>query len=192
MSAGMSAGISTGTSVVVDGPGPLRTHRRPTVVVVVLVASFAVMVSGLIAWSRTGPSAAQLRAHTRDAVLISAKQDIATLNTLDYRAVKAGIARWESRSTGKLHDQLAAVTPQEMQLLAAQKKISVGRVISAGLLSLGDDTATVIASVEVTVEDATSPGSAPTLKRNRFTADLARVGGDWRLENLQQVPVNIS
>lgn len=171
-------------------PAPVRHQRR--LAVLVLVASLVVMVSGLIAWSRTGPSAAQLRAQTRDVVLSAAKLDIATLNTLDYRTVKNGIAEWESRSTGKLHDQLAAVTPQEMQLLAEQKKISVGRVVDAGVLSLDNDTATVIASVEVTVKDATSPASTPTLKRNRFTADLTRVGGAWKLENLQQVPVNIS
>lgn len=166
--------------------------HRSLVVSLVLVAGLVVMASGLVAWSRTGPSETQLREQARNAVLITAKQDIATLNTLDYRKVAAGIDEWRSRTTGKLHDQLAAVTEKEMSTLADQKKISVGHVVEAGVLELDKGTATVIAAVEVTVKDANVPDSTPTIKRNRFSADLVRVGGEWKLESLQQVPVNIS
>jgi Mce-associated membrane protein len=42
------------------------------------------------------------------------------------------------------------------------------------------------------VRDGDDTSGPPTVKRNRFTADLVRTGGTWKLESLQQVAVNLS
>jgi Mce-associated membrane protein len=60
------------------------------------------------------------------------------------------------------------------------------------VFSLDGDSATVVASVEVTVQDDTKADATPTVKRNRFSADLVDVHGKWLVENLQQVAVDIS
>ena len=50
----------------------------------------------------------------------------------------------------------------------------------------------MIVSVEITVRDGEDTSADPTVKRNRFSADLALVKGRWKLENLQQVAVSLS
>lgn len=167
-----------------------RSRRWSTLAL--LVAATLVMITGLFAWWQSSGDEDTALAETRDTVLISARQHIQTLNSLDYRSVDKGLKTWLAVTTGTLHDQLAAVGADERQLLADQKKISTGRVVDAAVLDLDDGKATVIASVEITVVDDAVADAQPTVKRNRFTADLVDVKGSWKLENLQQVAVNLS
>lgn len=162
-----------------------RRYALPTIAALVLVAG------SFLWWQAAHDDQLQL-AETRDQVLIEATQNIETMNTLDYRDVDAGLASWMAVTTGTLNDQLSQVGKDEKQLLADQKKISTGKVIDSAVFALDDDTATVVASVEVTVKDDTKPDAEPSVKRNRFTADLVNVKGDWLLESLEQVAVNIS
>lgn len=74
----------------------------------------------------------------------------------------------------------------------ADGRPETGRVVNAAVTDLDDDTATVIAAVEVTVRDGKDADAEPTVKRNRFSADLVRAGGTWKLESLQQVAVDLS
>ncbi len=172
----------------IEEPSPTRRRLRFALV----GAAALVMLSGLFAWWQAAGDDDIARAETRDAVLITARQHIETLNSLDYRSVDEGLDAWLDATTGTLHDQLEAVGADERQLLADQKKISTGKVVDAAVLDLDDDSATVIASVEITVDDDADSAQEPTVKRNRFSADLVDVDGTWKLENLQQVAVNLS
>ncbi|MFD1248683.1 hypothetical protein ACFQ3F_12860 [Nocardioides ginsengisoli] len=137
------------------------------------------------------------RAVLRDRVLIAARHGIETMNTLDYRDLDGGLAAWADVTTGTLHDQLVSTSKPDRALLADQHASSVGTVLDAGVVDLDHDSASVIAAVEVTVTPADEPGdepgdkaaAKPTVKRNRFAADLVKVGGRWLLESLQQVSV---
>jgi len=155
-------------------------------------AAALVFAVGAFLWWSAANDEQLSQAEVRDEVLIAATQHIETMNTLDYREVDAGIEAWMNVTTGTLHDQLAQVGDEERQLLADQKKISTGKVVDSAVFSLDGDTATVVASVEVTVKDDADPAAEPTLKRNRFSADAVKVGDEWLLENLQQVAVNLS
>ncbi|NRQ48728.1 nuclear transport factor 2 family protein [Aeromicrobium sp. YC3-14] len=159
---------------------------------VLLGVALLVAASGSFAWWQTSGDEDRKTAETRDAVLLQARQDIATMNTLDYRKVDAGVKAWGAVTTGTLRDQLTQVSKEDRQLLAEQKKISTGRVVDASVVDLDASSATVIAAVEVTVQDAAKPDSEPTVKRNRFSADIVKVGGRWRIETLQQVAVSLS
>lgn len=153
--------------------------------------------SGSVMWWVTDQDPDRARAQTRNDVLIQARQAISTMNTLDYRKVEDGVKAWGQVTTGTFRDSLTQVSAEDEQLLAEQKKISVGRVVDAAVVDVDVEkgTATVIAAVEVTVQDDATPGSEPTVKRNRFSAELLRDKGDgnrWKLESLQQVAVNLS
>jgi len=154
--------------------------------IVVLIA-----VSGVIAWLTAATSDDLQTARTRDAVTVAAHRGIETLNSLDYQKVDAGLKKWVSVSTGTLADQLGGISSEDRKLLAEQKKVSTGKVLEAAVVNLDSTTATVIAAVEVTVADGTDPDAKPVVKRNRFSADMVLVKGDWKVENLQQVPVNL-
>lgn len=161
--------------------------------VAALVVATVVLASGLFAWWHAARDAEPTGlGDSRDAALIAARTEIETMNTLDYRNVDEGIGAWAEVSTGVLHDQVVAMTPETKQQLADQKTVSVGKVLDAAVLDLTATSATVIASVEVTIQDDAVPDSEPTVKRNRFTADLAKVDGTWLLENIQQVAVSLS
>lgn len=170
---------------------PRRGRRHVWRTLALLVAA-AVMAAGLVDWRHAAHDTTLSLAQQRDAVLIAASSDIAVLNTLDYRHVGDGLTRWAAVTTGTLHDQVGQVSASERKLLADQQKISTGKVVDAAVFSLSGDTATVLASVEVSVQDGTDPSTAPTVKRNRFSASMVEVNGVWLIENLEQVAVNIS
>jgi len=157
-----------------------------------VVVAALVAIGGSMLWWQATHDDDRTTADTRDAVLIEARQNIEVMNTLDYREVDEGVKAWTEVTTGTLRDQLAGVSAEDRKLLAEQQKISVGRVVDAAVIDVDEDSATVIAAVEVSVQDASNPGSDPTVKRNRFTADLLRVGDRWKLESLQQVAVSLS
>lgn len=157
-----------------------------------LALALVIGVSGGLAWfSAANDDEADL-ARDRDAALVAAKQNIATLNTLDYRDVGQGIDAWLAATTGTLHDQFAAVSEDDQKLLADQKKVSTGKVVGAAVLDVDAGTARVIASVEVTVADGDDLSAEPAVKRNRFSADLEKEDGTWKLASLEQVAVDLS
>ena len=157
-----------------------------------LLLALLVAVSGAFMWWQASNDEDLEAADTRDTVLMQTRKNIETINTLDHRKVDEGVKAWSAVTTGTLHDQLARVSTEDRRLLAEQEKISTGRVVDAAIVDLDDTTATVIAAVEVTVADAAKPDSEPTVKRNRFSADVVLVDGRWKLESLQQVAVNLS
>lgn len=176
----------------VSEPDP-GDRRRAAELGILLLAVIA-LAFAVVTWSRAAghDDDAVARADLRDAVLITARSHIETMNTLDYRDIPGGLTAWEKVSTGTLKDQIAATTDDTRQLMADQQKVSSGKVVDAAVVDLTDDTATVIASVEVSVLEGSDLGAEPTVKRNRFAADLVKVGDDWLLEALDQVAVNIS
>lgn len=175
-----------------EAPGDTAGRRRRVSMIALLVASALVMASGLFAWWQASNDDEVDRAETRDAVLIAGRQHIETMQSLDYRKVEQGLKAWDAATTGTLNDQIKAITTDEQKLLVDQKKVSTGKVVDAAVLELDKNTATVIAAVEVTVTDGADPDAEPTVKRNRFSADLVLVRGSWKLENIGQVPVDVS
>jgi Mce-associated membrane protein len=180
------------TSSEPPAPTTRSWSRSELVRMLLLAAAVLLAVSGSAAWWQAAHDESIDAARARDAMLVQARQGIETMNTLDYRSVEKGIDAWASVTTGTLHDQLAAVSAEDRQLLEDQAKITTGRVVDAAVTDLDDKTGTVIAAVEVTVRDGKDGAADPTVKRNRFSADLVRVGGTWKLENLQQVAVDLS
>lgn len=186
-----SDGSASRLTIVSRGEQPERS-RHPLRLVALLLVAAIVMGWGLVTWHRAASDPQTRLAQTRDAVLIAATDHIETLNTLDSRDVDAGLARWRAVTTGTLRDQLTQVDADQRKLLTQQDTVTTGKVVDAAVFSLDDDTATVIASVEVTVRDRSKPKKQPSVKRNRFSADLVLVHGRWLLQNLQQVAVSLS
>lgn len=186
----VGAGPGDGGARTGGGSGSSRTPIELGLAVLAAV----LLVFAVVSWIRAGDhdSAAVDRAELRDQVLITARSEIETMNTLDYRDIDGGLDKWEDVSTGTLKDQIAATDAESRKLMADRKMISTGKVTDAAIVDLTPSTATVIAALEVTVIDTSAPDAAPTVKRNRMAADLVKVGGKWLLEGLDQVAVNRS
>ncbi|WP_300682082.1 hypothetical protein [Nocardioides sp.] len=156
-----------------------------------LAIAAVVLVLAYLSWRQADHSPQRARAELRDSALVEGTQAVEVMNSMDYRHVADGFKAWRDISTGVLHDQLATVGDDEQQLVADQKKITTGHVVQAAVTDLTDSTATLIAAVEITVKPDDGKTEA-TVKRNRFSADLVLVKGQWKVENLQQVAVTTS
>ncbi|WP_370943712.1 hypothetical protein AB5J62_31960 [Amycolatopsis sp. cg5] len=124
-------------------------------------------------------------AQLRDDALQAGREHIAQLSTLDYHDTHAGVTRWLDVSTGTLREQLQHT---DENALAATATVSTGKVLDAAVSDLNAHagTAKLLASVEITVA---KNGVAPGTKRNRFTAQLTKTDGGWKLSALDQIPV---
>lgn len=155
-----------------------------------LAVSVIAVVLTFLSWRDASDDPDRDRAALRDDAMIEGIAAVETMTSMDHRDVEAGIKAWQAVSTGVLHDQLLSVGDDEEEMLASQGKIASGRVVQAALTELTDRTATLLAAVEVTVRDEDA-AKEPAVKRNRFSADLVLVNGHWKIENLQQVAVNL-
>lgn len=174
-------------------PRPSRTQRlRGALPWLVLVVAVVVAALGGRSWWAAEHDDGLHRAAERDAVLVAARTHVATLTTMDSGDVGGGLEAWGAATTGMLHDQMTGIDEGSREMLDALGTTSVGRVVDAGVLELDGATATVLVTVEVTVTDTGDDAAGePTVKRNRFAADLREVDGTWLLENLQQVAVSL-
>jgi Mce-associated membrane protein len=167
-----------------------RKSRVGLAVWLILAVSVVAVVLAFLSWRDANDDPDRDRAALRDNALIEGTTAVETMTSMDGRDVEAGIKTWQGVSTGVLHDQLLSVGDDEEEMLAEQDKIATGRVVQAALTELSDRSATLIAAVEVTVRSV--DGTEETaVKRNRFSADLVLVNGEWKIENLQQVAVNL-
>jgi Mce-associated membrane protein len=172
---------------------PARGKPRVGVLAWLLLGvSVVALVVAFLAWRDADQDPDRDRAAMRDRALIEGTTAVETMTSMDHKDVAAGLEAWQSVSTGLLHDQLTAIGEDEQALLAEQGKVASGRVVQAALTELTDRTATLIAAVEVTVRDDDDESEEPAVKRNRFSAALVLVDGQWKIEDLQQVAVNLS
>jgi Mce-associated membrane protein len=158
---------------------------------VVLVAAAAYAVIGLVVYLNGNDSKTAKSAQARDDALVAARIDIATLNTLDYRNVKAGLQKWLAVSTGAFHDQLSQQAKSVESAIAKAKVATTGHVIAAAVTDLNDarNSAIVIASLD-TVK--TPAGGTSALDRNRYRATMQLVDGVWKVADLSIVAVGLA
>ncbi len=149
------------------------------------------LVTGVLAWRGAGSDDAD-RAERRDQALIEGRRLVETMQTMDPSDLAASLERWHEATAGVLRDQLENVSDDDRQVLLDQQKRSEARVVDAALTKLGGDTAVMLAAVEVTTFGIDDADEEPVVKRNRFAADLVLRDGAWKLENLQQVAVDVS
>lgn len=168
-------------------------HRRRRWLVVMVAATAAAALFAVVAgvlWFNAAHSPGLRVAQARDAAVDAARVDVATVNTLDYRSVRAGIARWASVSTGTLHQQLTQVDAAEVKTITDAKIVTSATVVAVAATAVDPDrgTATVLASVNVRKQPAT--GAAVT-SRNRFELAMQRVGDEWKLADVKIVAVQL-
>jgi Mce-associated membrane protein len=171
--------------------GDRRPRRLGSLALLVppLLALAFVIVAAVL-WERAAHDPGSDVARARDAALVNARIDVATVNTLDYHNVGHGLSRWLAVTTGTLHQQIAQATAHEKQSIAKAHVVTTATVVDAAVTAVDPHrgTATVIASVDV--RKTPSSGRSVT-SRNRFSASMREVGGRWRLASLTPVQVKL-
>lgn len=180
----------TTTDPTTDVP-PAPRRRSRLVAGVALLASAAVLASGLTALLRSGDDDAEAFSRGRDQALVAGTDAVVTLNSLDSASLTQGLARWKAVTTGSLHQDLVKLSSTDRKALSAVGSKSTGTVLRSGLtrLDLRAGTAQAIFLVEVKVRDG---GGQTSTKRNRLQGDLQREDGTWRLSGLTPITVGAS
>lgn len=175
-----------------ESTAPSTVERRRLVLTVAAAAAaalFAVVAGAL--WYTAAHSSNLRVAEARDAAVAAARTDVATVNTLDYHSVRAGLTRWAEVSTGTLRQQLTQVDDAEVKAITDAKAVTTATVVSVAATAVDPDrgTATVLASVNVRKQPAT--GAAVT-SRNRFELAMRSVDGQWKLADVKIVAVQLT
>ncbi len=155
----------------------------------VCAVAIVAVVLAFFSWRSADNDPDRARADLRDKAVIQGTEAVETMNSIDYRDVASGVEAWQDVSTGVLHDQAGRDDPGgPASCWPTRRRSPPGGSSRRRSAILTDRTATLLVAVEVTVrgEDGTVQ---PTVKRNRFAADLVLVKGTWKLENLAQVAV---
>jgi len=116
------------------------------------------------------------------AVLTAARQEAVNLTTISYTSAAHDLDRIVAGATGGLRQQFEGQRAQFPAVLARDKSVSRGRVLSAGLISLSDnnDTARVAIATDATVSTTGGGVTAQSVvKHYRMVMKLQRVGGRW-------------
>ena len=168
--------------------GPLWIARWVLIAAVALVVASAGF-TAVAAWTWWS-SGHDPRALARDEALRAGEQAVTTFNTLDFRRADEGFDRWLAVSTGTLHDDLVQQRRDGVPRLAGAATVTEARVLDAAVTELDEQagTATVIASVEITI---TRDGAPPVPKHDRIEARLNRADGGWKLGEIGQVAVSV-
>lgn len=163
-------------------PGTLRKLVIVFVALTVALSAAAVVVAVRM-------RQAQRTEAERDAVLATARQQVVNMITVDYRQVDLDIQRISRGLTGKLRDDFGSKqAPRLAETVRKAQTVSRGTALSAGVVSLDEDSAEVVVAANSTVQsmrpqDAGKANSAQRLWR--ATLELRRQGDRWLAEKLE-------
>jgi Mce-associated membrane protein len=127
-------------------------------------------------------SAAGARDDRRAEVLHAARQQTVNFTTLDYRHLDRDLGRVLAGSTGDFRKQFRAGTKNLTELVTANKAVSQGEVLEAGLVSSDADSARVLVVADSTVVNTASPKGEK--RHYRIQLDLVRHQGSWLVSDL--------
>jgi Mce-associated membrane protein len=166
---------------------PQQVGRRPIEHVLLFGMLAVVTVLALIGTAVLAPkiSAANTRDDRRAEILRAARQQAVDFTTLDYRHLDRDLALVLKGSTGDFRRQFKAGTKNLTALVTANKAVSTGEVLDAGLVSSDSDSARVLVVADSTVINTSSPKGEQ--RHYRIQLNLVRQNGRWLVSDLSFV-----
>lgn len=166
-------------------PAPGRPWWR-TALLVIPVAVLAALLAA-IGWLASSVADTTHTDDARSAALRAASAEALHLTTISYLTADRDLDRILAGATGGLRTQFAAQRSRFPALLAQQKSVSRGSVLSAGLVSLsgGDSSARVVVAVDAAVSTTSPSGKTQSsLKHYRMVMQLVRSGSRWLVRDV--------
>lgn len=121
----------------------------------------------------------------RQDILAAARQSALNFTSLDYRHYDRDSANVLKGATGDFKEQFAAQTAELTKLVAANKSVSEGQVLEAGITRADERTARVLVVADSRVTNTAAPqGQARTY---RLQLDLVHEGGRWLTSDVEFV-----
>jgi len=153
-----------------------------------LVAALAVLVLALLVTGGVLLSQwqeARAEDERRREVLRAATAEVVAFTTLDYRDIEPSVDRVLEGATGDFKEQFESSRPQLEQLSRDNESVSEGRVLKAGVVSMDEDSATVVVVADSQVTNKSTDEPQP--RHYRLQLDLVLEGDRWLTSDLQFV-----
>ena len=175
------------------GTGDAPVNRTPrarlnfwlTAVALVLLA--AAVVGGVATWQakrHDDRTATQQEAYGQ--VMAAARKQAEAFINIRYDDAQQSMDAVAAGATGKFKDQYASSSKGMITVLKQNKSVMDGRVVWTGVVSLDQDSATVLAATTGTVANV-STSNRPVARNFRLQLQLVKVGGRWLTSDLQWV-----
>jgi Mce-associated membrane protein len=166
--------------------GP-HTGRNLVLGLLVLLLALA-CTTGALAVRRTHDDreAAADAQHRYAVVLGAATAEAKAFVNISFRDARSSIDAVAAGATGRFRAQYDASSPGVLRVLRQHRSVLDGRVVSAGVVDLGTDSATVVAATSGTVSNVRTHDQ-PVARDFRLRLDLVRVGGRWLTSDVEVV-----
>lgn len=148
------------------------------------------LVSGI--QTEGGQSGSGIREETdaeRREVLDAARDLVRNFSNFDYQDPDTTIEAVLAGSTGDFAEAYRAESDGLRRLAREAKSTMTADVFAAGLVSLDEDSATVIVATTGSVTNKTT-GFEPEARNHRIQVELVRTNGEWLVSDLQYVQLN--
>ncbi len=169
----------------------VRRPSRQAVTLGALVVTVVALVASAVVLATNLPGVLDHRAaeERRGEVLQEAKQHAVNFTTLDYRTFDEDIELVLDGATGSFRDEFGSGVEEVRELVTQNESVSKGSVSEAGLVSVDDDSATVIVVADTEVSNLASPEPQP--RHYRMQLDLTHTGDRWLVSDLTFVSSSI-
>ncbi|MFI1937184.1 hypothetical protein [Streptomyces purpureus] len=149
------------------------------------LAGVTLLVTALSGWLALQVYEQRTEEQRRQDILAAARQSALNFTSLDYRHYDRDSANVLKGATGDFKDQFAAQTAELTKLVAANKSVSQGQVLEAGITRADDRSARVLVVADSKVTNTAAPqGQARTY---RLQLDLVHEGGRWLTSDVEFV-----
>ncbi|MCF1596136.1 hypothetical protein [Streptomyces muensis] len=149
------------------------------------LATATVVTTALTIWLTLGVMDQREADHRRQDILAAARQSALNFTSLDYRHYDRDSANVLSSATGDFKKQFTAQTRQLTELVAANKSVSEGQVLEAGIVRSDENSARVLVVADSKVTNTAVPrGEARTY---RLQLDLLYRDGRWLTSDVEFV-----
>jgi Mce-associated membrane protein len=145
------------------------------------------VVGGVLTWqakAQDDRTSSQQEAYGQ--VMAAARQEAEAFINIRYDDAQRSMDAVAQGATGKFKEQYASSTDGMETVLKQNKSVMQGRVVWTGVVSLDQDSATVLAATTGSVANV-STKSQPVARNFRLQIQLVKVGGRWLTSDLQWV-----
>ena len=174
-----------------SGDEPVSGTSRPrlnlwlTVVALLLLA--VAVVGGVAAWqAKRQDDRTRAQQEEYGQVMAAARKQAEAFINIRYDDAQKSMDAVAAGATGKFKEQYASSSDGMISVLKQNKSVMDGRVVWTGVVSLDQDSATVLAATTGTVANV-STSNRPVARNFRLQLQLVKVGGRWLTSDLQWV-----